>query len=676
MVFSSIPWENVKPSLIIDDSKIVKIHFTRQSSMNGVGICDFSLDTPIELGHSYKVVSSRYGTTPLDVTDYTSFPGFDEEFLYEGNDLGYTYSSDKCQFVLWAPLASKVVLKIQKPGEDSYSMFEMKREDKGVYRVTILGDYKNSKYKYLVTNSEVETEVTDPYAKGSTLNGKESVVIDFESIKVPQNKDKLPLIKSPTEAIIYETHVRDFTISRYSNIEHKGTFLGMSEEGKTTMDGLPAGIDYLKSLGITHVQLLPINDYKTADEEDPSALYNWGYDPAQYFVPEGSYGSNSNPESRVRDLKILISTLNKAGIRVCVDVVFNHVYAYETSVLEKIVPNYFFRKRENDTLTNSSGCGNDLASEKPMVAKLIFDAVKFWIDEYGIDSLRFDLMGIIDCALLNKIAAYAKTKDPSFLLYGEGWNMGSYSPNGVGTIENQSLIPEYGFFNDDFRNTVKYYFVGDDRFVQSMKCTYVGNCVDGFIKQARFPNASKSLNYAECHDNETLYDFIEKCDSSRTEKENLDILKAINASVIFSHGMPFVHMGQEIGQSKWKEENTYNKGDYFNKFSYRLLGERIECFESIKQAISIKKSLQFLNISNPTIIDKSINITDFNHVIHIEYIDKNLINPFKQFHIFLNPNNKSEKVDLNNVEILYSTKEIDADVHVVPERSFIIFVER
>nr|MCR4562884.1 type I pullulanase [Bacilli bacterium] len=406
--------------------------------------------------------------------------------------------------------------------------------------------------------------------------------------------ENLPHIESYTDCIIYETSIRDFTIDAHSTIRHKGTYTGFIEEGRKTEGGHPAGFDYLKFLSPTHVQLLPIYDFKTVDELAPEKSYNWGYDPVQYFVPEGSYSVNVlDPFERIKEVQRLVAKFHENGMRIVQDVVYNHVYEYLTSPFEKVVPNYYFRKKRDGRMAATSGCGDDLASEKVMVSKLIYDACRWWIDFYKIDGFRFDLMGIIDCNTLNKIANYAKAKNPSFILYGEGWNMGGDVNVPLGRMDNHSLLPGYAFFNDRFREGVKRYLVGDGYATDDFKFGWLGSIIDYGGCRAMFENATQTINYVECHDNMTFYDHVDKCLNHLQTEEKLWICRTALACVLGSFGIPFIHMGQETAQSKFGKDNTYNLPDSFNKFSYLLLDERWELAAYCASLIATRKRTRF-----------------------------------------------------------------------------------
>lgn len=660
-IFSNISKpNNTAISLVKDDSEISQLTIIKSNNMPGIVVYDLKPAYKITFGHRYNIVIESFGTVALDVNDMSLSDSFDEEYYYDGDDLGATFYPAYTSFVLWAPLAASVVLKVSKDHGKTWHLYEMIREPKGIYRLELDGNYDGAYYNYIVENSGVSKLTIDPYAKGSTANGTSSVVINFKKVKLDLEEDNLPVTKNYTDAVIYETHVRDFTIDDNTNIKNKGKFLGITEEKRTTNGGNPAGLDYLKYLGITHVQFLPLYDYKTVDELNPDLKYNWGYDPWQYFVPEGSFASElENPYSRIIDLKKMVKALHHNGIKVTADVVYNHVYNYQFHPFEDVVPNYYFRKNANGTASNGSFCGDDLASERKMVAKLIVDACVYWVKEFGIDGYRFDLMGIIDKHTMNRIYRECVAIKPDFMIYGEGWNMPTALDNSVKTtMDNALSLPKMSFFNDAFRDITKGatsesefykrgYLTGDLSFVEGFKFAFMGSCIN-YIFPKKFINANQSINYVECHDNGTLYDKIVAC-GYEEEKDILRILKLINAVILFSFGVPFFHMGQEIGLSKNMHQNTYNKGDKYNKMRWNIVDERFEYVTFLSSLIKYRKTHEFLREFDTTIIDKSIDIVNLkNNVLKITYLNGMVNGVNKKIVLIINPTNEVFYYSNNN----------------------------
>jgi pullulanase len=639
VIFSSLPYEKFETTLVTDRTHEEKIIASRITSNPSLMIVDYHLKEELALGHSYYLLIASYGLIPVDVSEATSFPSFDERYAYRGDDLGANCNAKGCEFVVWAPLASSVILKVHKASDKRWHFRLMEREAQGVFRLALTGDYHGASYHYLVTNSEVTVETTDPYAKASTPNGEDSVAVDVSRLEeVAFHDEALPIINSYTDAIIYEGNVRDLTIDRHSDIEKKGTYLGLIEKGRKTFGGNPAGLDYIKSLGITHFQLQPIYDFKTVDERHPDKSYNWGYDPAQYFVPEGSYSVNvEDPFSRLNEVRQLVSAFHEQGIRIVMDVVFNHVYEYLSSAFEKVVPNYYFRRKGNGRMANTSYCGDDVASERVMVRKLIVDACKWWIDFYHVDGFRFDLMGILDVATLKMIAAYGQSKNPSFIVYGEGWNMGGEVQVPLGTMDNAKMLNEFAFFNDKYREAAKHYLVGDPSSEDLFKYACISSSMEYGQEKARFVNANQSINYVECHDNATFFDFISSARNDLSSEEKLSICKMGLAAVLFSFGIPFIHAGEEIGQSKFGKDNTYNLPDVYNKFSYRLLDERKGMYDYVRSLIALRKKWRFLHVYDPRVIGPMVELEDQGALLFIKISDGNQVAPYQEVDFLLNP---------------------------------------
>lgn len=639
-IFSSLPLPPLEASLLKDGNEFLPLDPLKMVSAGADFVFDFKIASPLELGHSYFLKTS-IGLFPLDVSLATEFPGFDEVFDATDEILGPLCDRERSSFCLFAPLASKVILKIRKNNAESPSFFAMSRSDNGCFHLELEGDWRLAIYTFLITNSETTVETIDPYAKGSTQNSKESVLICLSDFETNDGKKNLPPFSSLAEAVIYEGSVRDLTICPSTDIEEKGRFLGLAEKGKKTKGGHPAGFDYLTGLGISHLQLLPIFDFATVDETNPSSSYNWGYDPAQYFVPEGSYASRlEDPLSRIVDLKKMVEAYHGAGIRIVMDVVFNHVYDFANSSFEKSVPNFYFRKRPDGSLSNASGCGNVLFSERPMVRKLIFDAACFWIDFYGVDGFRFDLMGLLDQETILRIWDYVKKKDPSFVIYGEGWEMGGDSKEPLMTLKAASSNPCIGFFNDAFRESAKRLTLGDVWEKENFLFAFLGSSVPFKGREPRFALASQSINYLECHDNETLYDYLSIKNNIKDGEDLRQRVRFGIALTLFSFGVPFIHAGEEIGLSKFGRDNTYNAGDAFNQFDYDLLDERWDSSSFLKHCISLRKALQWLQNKEPSKFVDCFSFEYVNDGLRFCVKGRDFLKDFDECNIFINPSDK------------------------------------
>ncbi len=552
----------------------------------------FTPDRELPLGdlHRFKIrfredPNPTYAQTILhdvscDGAYYTD--RFSEAYTYTGKDLGATYSVGSTFFRVWAPTASAVSVKLYATGSDgesgaaSLGEHAMTRDVKGTWVVTVEGDLKNVYYTYAVTVGGETVEAIDPYARAAGVNGQRGMVVDLDSTDpAGWSSDGNPnTVSSYTDAVIYELHVRDFSIDASSGISaaNRGKYLAFTETG-TTVNGLgqvPSGVDYLENLGITHLHLLPVYDYGSVDETKlGTPQFNWGYDPVNYNVPEGSYSSNPyDGNVRIREMKQMVLSLHENGISVIMDVVYNHVYDAGTFSFNQIVPGYFSRVD-----SNTSGCGNDTASERAMVRKYIVESVLYWAEEYHIDGFRFDLVGLLDVETINQIVEEVHAVRPDIIFYGEGWDMDSTNqyPADLPMAKqgNAYLTPGFAYFSDSMRNLLAGSNGTSTGFVSG-----AGNgsgLVENFLANPGWTkNPQQVIQYVSCHDNLTLVDKLIKS-TGRTGLD-ADIIRMNNLSAAIymtSQGVPFIHAGEELLREKLDEsgnrvENSYNASDYVN----------------------------------------------------------------------------------------------------------------
>ena len=452
----------------IENDELIPLNGDSLNNSSQDGFQEYVFHTNFTMGKVYKVVDAYGLSCYLDFSKLSMCEEFDELYFYDHNDLGNQYTKEKTTFKVWAPLATGVILKVMKWNGET-ELFPMKRQKKGVYFVEVCEDLELEQYVYLIRHTNSYEVTLDPYAYSSSSNGRASIIVDLE--KVPCRQFDLPILEKMTDMVIYETSVRDFSMSSTSGMKNKGKFLAFTELNTSTDSGNPTGLDYLSCLGITHLQLMPIADFATVDEKNPLELYNWGYDPLAYNVTEGSYVTDPDDGyMRMTEAQRMVEALHSRGIRVVMDVVFNHMHDVNINALERTVPYYFFRRNEDGSLSNGSWCGNDLNTTALMCRKYILDMCRRWQVLYGIDGFRFDLMGIIDQETMKLVDAQGKALDPSFVVYGEGWNMPTALDEEMRTtIQNNLKTPYIGFFNDFFRDTLrgtnqmetKGYFSGD-----------------------------------------------------------------------------------------------------------------------------------------------------------------------------------------------------------------------
>ena len=551
-------------------------------------------------GIEYFLVTKDNFYVPIDFSFIAiNNAEFEKKYRYDGK-LGLTYSKEKSTFRLFSPFASQIILVIQKNGSKNKQSFIMNHNlENGIFDVTILGDYEKAKYHFLVTMFSLTHKVIDPYSYSTDANARNSFVIDIEKIKsIPSNSEYLDEYQGYTSSIIYEMNVRDMT--SLTNIKNKGTYLGLIEHNNT-QDGIKVGIDYLSAIKPTHVQIQPILDFQTIDELSPSSSYNWGYDPLLYFSVEGSYSTNPNdPYARLKEAKMMVSALHKSKIRVILDVVYNHVFSAIYNPLSILVPNYYYRFNKDLSLSKGSGCGNELETRNYMVRKLVVDSTLHFVSLFDIDGYRFDLVSLLDIETLNLLAKKVKSIKKNFIFIGEGWLLNSaLRSEEAGSMQNADYLPDYAFFNDRFRDVVKGgssesslhiqgYLLGDTNYFDGFKHCFLGS-TNSIAFAPLFKKESQSVNFVECHDNYTLYDKIKCAIPDVGDEEIFKRIKMINTAVIFSSGIPFIHMGQEIGLSKNMDGNTYNAGDRLNGFDYSLASNRKEMLDFFVSLVKLKK---------------------------------------------------------------------------------------
>ena len=595
----------------------------------------------LDVTKAYKVTIEDYGTQNVSLGAVVRSDAFDKKYAYDGDDLGVTYKAEKSTFKLWAPTATKVTLRLYADSTDpkaaqTDAVTLEKSGKKGVWTFAVDKDLKDYAYDYELTFADGTVNTSaDPYATAAVANGERSVVLSGKE-KGDAGK-RMASFSKPTDAIITEANVRDMTINPNSGVSeaNRGKYLGFVEEG-TTVDGkqgaASTGIDYLKSLGVTHVQIMPVYDYGSVDETGDlsyGAQYNWGYDPENYNVPEGSYSSDpSDPSARVKEMKQMVSGLHKNGLYVVMDVVYNHVYNASEHAFNKTVPGYYFRYDANGNLTNGSGCGNDVASERAMARKYIVDSVKYWATEYNVDGFRFDLMGLIDQTTMNQVRAALDEIDPSILVIGEGWDMTDAIGNQETTQPNASKVKGVAFFNDSLRDAIKGSVFSDEDtgFIagkadkENLIATNVlgcnnkregidenGHCNNG-TADTNYGGADQVVQYVEIHDNLTLYDKLVKSAPNDSEETRLARAKLADSLILLSQGIADMQFGQEFLRTKGGNGNSYNAGDAVNAIDWNRTVEQAGSVNYVKGLIALRKSIKNLHLSSYDDIAKNMTV--------------------------------------------------------------------
>ncbi|TWI59109.1 type I pullulanase [Halalkalibacter nanhaiisediminis] len=574
-------------------------------------------------------------------------PWFDKMYDASTVSLGPDYSEFKTIFSVWAPTATRMVLHLN---NDRYVM---DRKEAGVWMTTVEGDWNGALYDFEVTINNQSQRVNDPNAKSMTANSGRSVVIDLKSTDPDQfRNDQKPKVEHVKDAIIYELHVRDATISQSSGVKNKGKYLGLTEIGTKTDSGYSTGLSYIKELGCTHVQLLPINDFARIDELQPNDRYNWGYDPLYYQVPEGSYATDATvPISRVLECKQMIQAFHSEGLLVILDVVFNHVFDQQSSAFETLVPGYYFRYKEDGFPSNGTGVGNDLATERKMVRKFILDCIDYWLKEYRVDGFRFDLMGIIDIETMKEIKKRCDQEKEPILLLGEGWELDTPLPaEKKATISQSHQLEGISFFNDRFRDFLKGnlfdlydlgFVNGEGRFIEHLAQLVSGSCLENCGVQL-FKRPTQSVNYVECHDNHTLWDRLELSNAGENEQTRKRMHQIATGLTIISQGIPFLHAGQEWFRTKKGDENSYISGDEINQLDWNRRVEEDKNIQWIKALISLRKQYNVFRLSSVQEIQKRLQVLKTPDPL----FGYSLIGDSEEFVIFINPMKRPVKITM------------------------------
>ena len=572
---------------------------------------------------------------------------FDNYFSYDG-ELGALYEKEGTLLRVWTPTAKSVEVWIY--ADDSFkgpsTKIEMVQKPKGIFEAYLPGDQHGTIYVYkiLFLNNRESISV-DPYARATTVNGMKSVIADLNRTNPDGWGERLPAFGLPEEAIIYELHIRDFSISETSGIVNKGKFLGLTEKNTQNASGRKTGLDYLIDLGITHIQILPMFDYATVDEANlTEPQYNWGYDPLNYNVPEGSYSTDPfDPFNRIFELKQMIRTLHENGLRVIMDVVYNHVYDPKDQALERTVPGYFYRYNADGSLANGTGVGNDTASERHMMRKYIIDSVKYWAKEYHLDGFRFDLMGIHDSVTMNAIREALDKIDPSIIIIGEGCEMSTPLPEDLkASQKNAQAMPRIAHFNDSIRVALKGSDFGDEKdrgFISGKN--YLEDLLLRNIKGAMHLSSHSSyvdpeqvIQYVEAHDNLTLYDKLLRSNPDDSEEVRIKRHTLATSIVLLSQGVPFIHGGQEFLRTKAGVANSYQSPDEINQFEWERVTTFQESVAYVKGLIALRKSEYLFRLHTHEEIDTHFTMLSENFNI----VAFSLTNSEKKYIVIFNGN--------------------------------------
>ena len=521
------------------------------------------------------------------MSHYFSSPEFEAKYTYAGHDLGANWTPEMTVFRLWAPTADAAQLNLFRSGDaqvaDRIREIPMTRAENGTWVATVEGDLHGVYYTFMVRIGSYIAEACDPYARTTGVNGERAMVIDLTTTD-PEgwetDTDPNAGIEF-TDTFIYELHVRDLSIHGSSGIQNKGKYLGVIETGTKTPSGVPTGLDHIKKLGITHLHLLPVYDYGSVDERHPEKpQFNWGYDPVNFNVPEGSYATDAfDGAVRVKEMKQMVKGLHDNGISVIMDVVYNHVYDAKTFCFNRLVPMYFSRITDGK-ISNGSGCGNDTATERSMVRKYIVDSVCYWADEYHIDGFRFDLVGLMDVETINAIVSEVHKRHPNVVFYGEGWSMKTDLTKDVplATQVNSTMTPGFAYFNDTLRDSIRGSTFYSDALGFVTGAVGMGDKLESCFRGLPFwcSDPRQTINYVSCHDNNTFLDRISLACPGRSFADRIRMYRLGAVFYMMAQGIPFMQAGEEMLRSKPDAmggfvENSYNSPDSVNSIKWHLL---------------------------------------------------------------------------------------------------------
>ena len=594
-----------------------------------------------------------------------------EECIYKGN---------KTEFAVWAPVAEAAQLKLYKSAsdQDAFMTVDMKLGKDGLWKAVVREDLNGSFYTFQIKkNGEWLPETAGIAAKAVGVNGWRGAVIDWDETD-PEGwaEDKSPEIK-PSDIIVYEMHHRDFSVHETSGVSNKGKYLALTEEGTRNPDGLATGIDHLKELGVTYVQLLPSTDFITVDEEHlENNQYNWGYDPFNYNAVEGSYSTDPfNPVTRIKEFKQMIQSLHKAGMRVILDVVYNHTTDASKTGFERTMPGYFYRMRPDGTYYDGSGCGNETASEQEMFRKYMIESLEWWMKEYHIDGFRFDLMAIHDIETMNIISERLHAIDPAVLLYGEGWAAmaPAFPEDKIALKVNTHMLNKVGAFSDNIRDAVRGPLGCENAGFMDGVEGNKANVEFGIAGGVEHPQVSvpfwtnnplQHVSYVSCHDDHCLRDRLEEA-TKASEAERLAMVKLAQTAVYTSQGIPFIFNGEELYRHKQGVKNSYNKPDSINaidwtyKTQYKDLVDYYAALAAIRHehpgfcladAELVREKLQFIEVNDPCVVAFRIN-------------DLSGIDPSRSLTVVLNGSKKPVKIDIpaGNYVVLAQNGKADVD---------------
>ncbi|MCI4056810.1 type I pullulanase [Bacillus cereus] len=622
-VTTNVPFHIKEKKIEIEGIKIKNITPYDINSGDITNKVKIITEQKIDLKQTYKVKIENLADTNTEIGKVIRSEEFDNLFYYGGNDLGNTYTPQHTKFRLWAPTASEAKLVTYKKWSDKIGAeINMQQGEKGTWTSELKGNQKGLFYTYKVKIGDKWTEAVDPYVRAASVNGDKGAVVNLEETNPKKWKaNKKPKFKNPEDAIIYELHVRDLSIQPESGIKQKGKYLGVTEKGTKGPEGVKTGLDHIKDLGVTHVQFLPIFDYASVNEETLNEpQYNWGYDPKNFNVPEGSYSTNPyEPTVRITELKQMVQTLHDNNLRVVMDVVYNHMYNAAESNFHKLVPGYYYRYNEDGTFANGTGVGNDTASERKMMRKFMIDSVTYWAKEYNLDGFRFDLMGIHDYETMNEIRKAVNQIDPSIILHGEGWDLNTpLAAELKANQKNAEKMKGIAHFNDNIRDGLKGsvfeekengFINGKENMEDRIKKGITAG-IDYDTNSSTYQDPEQVLTYVEAHDNHTLWDKLELTNPGDSDEVRTQMHKLSSSILLTSQGIPFLHAGQEFMRTKYGDHNSYKSPDSINQMDWLRRATFNNEVDYMKGLIELRKKYSAFRMTSAEQIKKHVSFID------------------------------------------------------------------
>ncbi|KAB2383089.1 pullulanase [Bacillus toyonensis] len=659
-VTTNVPFNSKEQKIEIEGIKIKEINPFDKNGGDITNKVKIITEQKIDLKQTYKVKIENLAYMNTEIGKVIRSEEFDKLFYYSGNDLGNIYSPQHTKFRVWAPTASEAKLVTYKKWNDKIGTeINMQQGEKGTWKAEIKGNQKGLFYTYKVKIGDKWTEAVDPYVRAASVNGDKGVVIDLNETNPKKWKaNKKPEFKKPEDAIIYELHVRDLSIQPESGIKQKGKYLGVTEKGTKGPEGVKTGLDHMKDLGVTHVQFLPIFDYASVNEETLNEpQYNWGYDPKNFNVPEGSYSTNPyEPTVRITELKQMIQVLHDNNLRIVMDVVYNHMYNAAESNFHKLVPGYYYRYNEDGTFANGTGVGNDTASERKMMRKFMVDSVTYWAKEYNLDGFRFDLMGIHDYETMNEIRKAVDQIDSSIILHGEGWDLNTpLAAELKANQKNAEKMKGIAHFNDNIRDGLKGSvfeekengFVNGKQNMEDRIKKGITAGIDYDTNSSTYQDPEQVLTYVEAHDNHTLWDKLELTNPGDSAEVRKQMHKLSSSILLTSQGIPFLHAGQEFMRTKYGDHNSYKSPDSINQMDWLRRAAYNNEVDYMKGLIDLRKKYPAFRMTSTEQIKKHISFIDApKNVIAYSIDGKGNGNKNENFMVAHNANRESVDITL------------------------------